>query len=291
MKHENNVPQLCNNTKYINMDEGLLNEVFSIAHDMKAPIISIRGYLNRLEKQLSENTIEGQNTASNIEFIKRSTLRLSELINSLFKIVRIGNSGNAESLINVKDLINEIIIEQRNSRAGAKTTFIVDPDLPNFFCNNIKAYQIFSNLIGNAVKFSAFRAQPCVAVGFRNDEFFVKDNGTGIAPEHQDKVFNLFFRVDDQNPEGNGIGLTTVKEAIDSIGGKIRLNSTPKKGATFYVRIPSVLQSNSPDEELNNGFKESDQANIRLKFSKKASRIPTETADSSNDSDFTSATR
>ncbi|MBD3169007.1 MAG: hypothetical protein GF307_05955 [candidate division Zixibacteria bacterium] len=290
MKNGNNLPQICKNTKFIDDNQGLLNEVFSIAHDMKAPIISIRGYLNRLEKQLNDNETGSENNENNIEFIKKSTARLSELVNALFKITRIEEDAKTQSIINIKELIGEIIVEQRNSSAGAKATFIVDPALPDFFCNEIKAYQIFSNLIGNAVKFSSQKHKPCITIGFKNNEYYIKDNGSGIAPEHREKVFELFFRANEQNSDGNGIGLTTVKEALDSIGGKIRLNSTPGKGTTFYINIPSVLQSKSPGNKLNNSFRESGQASMRFKFNKKANTIPPETADSSTDADVTSAT-
>ncbi len=107
-------------------------------------------------------------------------------------------------------------------------------------------FQLWSNLISNALKYSSEQEAPIVQVGARNldgrDIFFVKDNGIGIDPGQQQKVFETFKRAVGSRFEGTGIGLAIVKRIIEKHGGKVWLESKPGEGSVFYFYL-------DPDKE------------------------------------------
>ena len=105
-----------------------------------------------------------------------------------------------------------------------KVNVNIAPDLPSVCVDQVRFTQVLQNLIDNAVKFMGEQTEPQIWIGQRTDGenviFFVRDNGAGIAPEHHERVFGLFDRLD-SNAEGTGIGLALVKRIIETHGGEI----------------------------------------------------------------------
>jgi signal transduction histidine kinase len=109
--------------------------------------------------------------------------------------------------------------------------------------------EVIQNLIDNAAKFIGDQPGPLIEIGATTDKegnpvFYVRDNGIGIAPEHQDRIFGLFNKLD-ATSEGTGIGLTLVKRIIEIHGGRIWVESEVGKGATFYFTLPSAARMQS----------------------------------------------
>ena len=103
--------------------------------------------------------------------------------------------------------------------------------------------QIFSNLVGNAIKFSAYQNYSRVLLGSEEGEgefrFYVKDNGLGIDKQHHQCIFDLFFRLQElKNVEGTGVGLAIVQRILETYSGQVWLDSEKGKGTTFYFSIP-----------------------------------------------------
>jgi signal transduction histidine kinase len=119
-------------------------------------------------------------------------------------------------------------------RANRWPTIVSEPTL---------LQQVLSNLLDNAIKYNSSRNKK-IELGWnwlpeRHFELFVRDNGPGIAPEHQEKIFLAFRRLHSRKTvEGSGLGLSIVRTAVDRLGGSIRLESKPGKGSTFYVCLP-----------------------------------------------------
>ena len=103
------------------------------------------------------------------------------------------------------------------------------------------------NLLENSIKFLGSQVNPEIQIGTIKDEqntpiFYVRDNGIGIEPQYQDRIFGLFNKLD-ANTEGTGIGLTLVKRIVEVHNGRIWLESEPGKGTTFYFTLPGVIKS------------------------------------------------
>jgi signal transduction histidine kinase len=122
--------------------------------------------------------------------------------------------------------------------APEKADITLDLPFPKVLGNEAMLTQIFSNLMGNGVKFVEAGARPRLRVWTetRGDQvrFFVRDNGIGIAADQHEKIFGIFQRVS-RNYEGTGIGLAIVKKAVERIEGKIGLESAPGQGSTFWI--------------------------------------------------------
>jgi signal transduction histidine kinase len=120
-------------------------------------------------------------------------------------------------------------------------------DLPTVYCDRVRITQVLQNLIDNAVKFMGKGLQPQIWIGQQTIEnqlvFFVRDNGMGILPEYQNRIFGLFDKLD-ATAEGTGVGLALVQRIIETHGGKIWVESEgADKGATFYFTLPMDVDS------------------------------------------------
>jgi light-regulated signal transduction histidine kinase (bacteriophytochrome) len=131
------------------------------------------------------------------------------------------------------------------AEAGAKITY---GSLPSVTYDPMRLTQIFQNLIGNAIKYRGDR-RPEIQIGATKREgetvFFVKDNGIGIDPANQEKIFGIFQRLHGTQYEGTGIGLAMVKKIVERQGGQIWVESTPGEGSTFFFSVPYSRPANA----------------------------------------------
>jgi len=121
---------------------------------------------------------------------------------------------------------------------------ITQDPLPMVLGDEVQLIQLFQNLVANAIKFRGQEApQIHVCAESREQEwvFAIKDNGIGIAPEHQERIFSIFQRLHHRSEyPGTGIGLAICKKIVERHGGRIWMESQPGKGSTFYFSIPEV---------------------------------------------------
>ena len=134
-------------------------------------------------------------------------------------------------------------MESAVSESAAAVT--IDP-LPTTYADPVQLLQLFQNLLSNAIKFRG-DSSPKIRVSARRDNsgvlFSVTDNGIGIAPQYQEKVFGVFQRLNRRRDfEGTGIGLAIVKKIVDRHGGRIWIESTEGNGATFSFTIPDEIK-------------------------------------------------
>jgi signal transduction histidine kinase len=121
----------------------------------------------------------------------------------------------------------------------------VEPNLPVIHGDRARLVEVMQNLLDNAAKFMGAQHTPRIEVGQEGVDpehpnliFYVRDNGIGIAPEHFDRVFGLFNKLDPRS-EGTGIGLALVKRIVEVHGGKIWVQSELGKGSTFFFTLPA----------------------------------------------------
>lgn len=212
---------------------------YSVSHDLRAPLRAIDGYSKILIEDYGG--LVDQEGRDIMDTIRRNTKRMGQLIDDLLAFSRVGKqpvvSGEVDMDQLVKGIINEMI-----SADGGRTDFCIQLLPPtNGDYNMLK--QVLTNLISNAVKYSAKRQNPVVEIGsFRvneNQVYYVKDNGAGFDMTYYDKLFGVFQRLHSTRDfEGTGVGLAIVHRIISRHGGKVWAEGKEDEGATFYFSLP-----------------------------------------------------
>lgn len=211
--------------------------------------MGIAWYADYLKKQYHDKL--DQKGRDSLDGVCRGVDRANALISDLLALTRITRIRNPYQFVRVSGILEEVVgnLEYKIKQNGVDLK--VQSDLPTIVCDGIKIKEVFLNLINNAIKFSSGTPgiQPVVEIGYLDEpnlhEFFVKDNGIGIAPEHHDDIFDMFKRLDNSGKyEGTGAGLSIVKSIIDDHGGKIWVESSLGKGSAFHFTIPKGLEVN-----------------------------------------------
>jgi len=119
----------------------------------------------------------------------------------------------------------------------------VADNLPTIYCDAERIYQVFENLLVNAIKFTGSTKNPKIEIGYEDrgnfHQFYLRDNGIGIDPKYYRKIFETFHRLKEiEDEEGTGLGLPIVDRIVNNHGGKVWVESEPGEGSTFYFTIP-----------------------------------------------------
>ena len=173
-----------------------------------------------------------------------SCLHMKRLIDDLLLLSRISKLTEKRTRIELAPLITDVLEELRFSIREGKAEIIVEEGLADVVAVDTHLRIVFRNLIANALKFCD-KPVPRIEIGStvspEATTLFVRDNGIGIEPTHFDKIFLIFQRLHRKDEyEGVGAGLTIVRKIIESLGGKIWVESTVGQGTTFYFTIPRV---------------------------------------------------
>ena len=219
----------------------LENFAYAASHDLKEPLRMIGMYTQLLKKRIG-----GQLEGSNAEFMGYVTDgvgRMQVLLDDLLKYSRLGKE---EHDVRNVDLNKTLFVVVHNLTAAMKETdaAIVVTPLPMVMASSVEMTQLFQNLISNAVKFRRKGTPPMIEIRVvelskSKYRFMIADNGIGIPEQHQDRVFNIFERLNARTDyEGSGIGLATCKKIVQNAGGEIWLESTEGVGTTFFFTLP-----------------------------------------------------
>jgi PAS domain S-box-containing protein len=203
-----------------------------VSHDLKAPLRAIANLSEWIEEDLEGSlTVTSQQQMAML----RSRLdRMSATIDGLLDYARLGQTDRSIKLVLVERLLAEVI-----DSLSPPPTFCIDIDpMPTVFTNRLLLFQVFANLIGNGIQHHD-RSDGSIHISVRERgdlyEFSVADDGSGIAPEHHERIFSIFQTVNPQNrTDSTGIGLSIVKKIIEAQGGTIWLESQIDRGTTFY---------------------------------------------------------
>ncbi|MEQ8317602.1 MAG: PAS domain S-box protein [Phycisphaerales bacterium] len=215
--------------------------VYTASHDLKSPIVTILGFLSYLIKDAEEGNFD--DVAGYAQRIERAANRMRANIDGLLEMSRIGRTKSAVTGVSLQEVIHDVAedFEQRLDEGGIDLSVNIGEEV--VACDRMHLTQAISNLVSNAIKYGSASEQPRIEISSstKNDrtvEIVVSDNGTGIDPKYEHKIFDLFERLSaDKN--GTGIGLTIVRRVAEQYGGRVWLDSTCSEGATFRLMLPS----------------------------------------------------
>ncbi len=223
-------------------NEELERFTHTVSHDLKSPLVTIRGFAGLLKVSAAAGEVGNMNR--DIERIDDAAVKMGALLDDLLQLSRIGRVIKQPQEVALADVAREAVARVAGRIAERGVEVEVSPDLPAVSGDPHRLLEVLQNLVENAAKYMGNQLRPRVEIGVRNGAngavFYVRDNGMGIAPEDHQKVFGLFARLDEEI-EGTGIGLSLVKRVVDAHGGSIWVESEGRgRGSTFCFTLPAV---------------------------------------------------
>jgi PAS domain S-box-containing protein len=222
------------------INEGLRTFSFSLSHDLRTPLVAIRGFSQRL---LDKNALHLDERGRNyLKIINENSMRMEALIDDLLAFFRIERKTIKPSHINMGDTVQEIFRQLRASYPNRSIQLDIKT-LPDTEGDEAMIRNVFTNLLDNAIKYSRVRDVTVIEVAGRVEKertvYYVKDNGMGFPMEQANKLFKAFERLHaTEKIEGTGLGLAIVKRIIRRHGGNVWAEAGVDEGATFYFSVP-----------------------------------------------------
>lgn len=210
---------------------------YSIAHDMRAPLRSLQGFSEVLLSDHAENLDpEGR---SYLQRIAKSAGRMDKLITDVLSYSRVVRGEWPMEPVDVAELLRGIA-DTYPMLVSETVDIVMEGEFPWVLGNEAMLMQVFSNLLGNAVKFVPSGVKPQIRIWAEPADghvrLFIRDNGIGIPPEEHARIFGIFHQVG-KKYQGTGIGLAIVKKAVERMNGKVGLESELGRGTTFWIEV------------------------------------------------------
>ncbi|MBK9927915.1 MAG: PAS domain-containing protein [Anaerolineales bacterium] len=220
---------------------------YTVSHDLRAPLVTIRGFLGYLKQDAESGDLKRFD--SDLTRIGRAVDKMQSLLNELLELSRIGRIVNPPVDVSFKEIVRETLDLLSGPLEAGNIRVDVIGDFPIVHVDRLRLAEVIQNLINNSIKFMGDQTRPTITISVNGVDidgkpiFVVRDNGMGIEPQYHERIFGLFNRLD-PNIEGTGIGLTLVKRIIDIHGGRIWVESELGKGAAFLFTLPT------PEEDV-----------------------------------------
>jgi signal transduction histidine kinase len=228
------------NEQLVKINKELDSFVYSVSHNLRAPLMSVLGLVNILQLENNQSSNEPY-----FDMMQSSIHKLDETLKEILEYSR-----NARSEINISEVSLAQIIDEcferlmyiQGSDAIVKNIRIEGDE--TFFSDGYRVGLIMSNLISNAIKYrdeqkSVSQIDILISVSPDQIQIIFHDNGVGIQEDYLPKIFNMFFRATEKS-EGAGLGLYIVKETVDKLDGSIHVSSVFGEGTTFFIQLPNI---------------------------------------------------
>jgi signal transduction histidine kinase len=215
--------------------------VYSVSHDLRAPLRGISGFGHILAERYREDlNPEGHEY---LDYIVQASSQMGDLIDDLLRYSRLGGKAVRRQEVDPQAVIQEVLQVLESKIRVSRAELSVEASGGPVRSNRTLLKQILLNLIDNALIYHKPSHPPLVEISCRVEDhslyFMVSDQGIGIPEEHHKKVFNLFQRLHSaEEYPGTGIGLALVQKAVDLLEGEIELESDPEQGSRFTVTLP-----------------------------------------------------
>jgi PAS domain S-box-containing protein len=216
------------------------------SHDLKAPLRGIANLSQWIEEDLGDNATE--EIRKQLDLLRGRVHRMEGLIDGILQYSRIGRLQGTIEQVDVDELLADVV-DLLAPPPGFNIT--IEPEMPTIMTERVLLQQVFANLIGNAIKHH-HRSEGTIHVSAEPNHthfiFRVADDGPGIAPQYQDRIFGMFQTLAPRDKvEGSGLGLSLVKKMVEHQGGRIWVQSEEGQEATFCFTWPKSAQSPSGD--------------------------------------------
>ena len=213
---------------------------YSISHDLRAPLRHIVGFINLLVK--NNSAVLDETGIRYLNIISESSVEMGNMIDALLNFSRLGRTGLTRTKFNSRELINTAL-DTFQEELKDRNVEIKISELPDATGDRFLIYQVWINLISNALKYSRKKEKALIEIGgeiVNNETIFqIKDNGVGFDMNYADKLFGVFQRLHKARDfEGIGIGLANINRIVLKHGGKCWAESEIDKGATFFFSLP-----------------------------------------------------
>jgi len=248
------------NRDLLDKNKELEQIVYVTSHDLRSPLVNIQGFSREMEHAFKDvlaalqrpnvpaelrrdlAPILEDDIPESLQYIFSSTAKMDSLLSGLLRLSRLGRTALNIEKLDANKVISNIsdVFEFRLQTIDAELEI---GDLPPCWGDETQISQVFANLVDNALKYLSPDRSGIIRISGRNEGkeviYCVEDNGIGIAPEHQQKIYEIFHRLNPDQNQGEGLGLTIVHRILDRHRGKIWVESEPGHGSKFFVLLPA----------------------------------------------------
>jgi len=239
--------------------------IYVTSHDLRSPLVNVQGFSKELSTDVKRllslwqnrnipeeirqqaEPLLNEDIPESLQFIEKGVAKMDSLLSGLLRLSRLGRASPTLEECDMNLLLDDIVATMDFQLKQAGTEIRVDA-LPTCLGDRDQLNQLFSNLLDNAMKYlDPGRPGRIRISGVQDNDrsvYCVADNGVGIAREHQDKIFEIFHRLNPTGSEGEGLGLAIVNRILDHLDGKIWVESEEGKGSKFYVSLPGGTGGN-----------------------------------------------
>jgi signal transduction histidine kinase len=235
--------------------------LYAASHDLKSPLVNIQGFGHELSRSCDviRSALSGEKMDADLEkavevalnedipgaldFILTSARKMDSLLSGLLDICRLNTAAVKIEPIHMDEMMAGVVasIGYQIEQTGVKLD--IEP-LPNCLGDVSQINRVFTNLLTNALKFLPESRPGHIRIHGRNEGnqsvYCIQDNGIGIAPEHLEKIFEIFYQLEPEKRQGEGIGLAIVRRIVDRHNGRVWAESRPGAGSEFFVALPAA---------------------------------------------------
>ncbi len=231
-------------SELIRMNSELERFAYTVSHDLKSPIITIKGFTGSLEKDLLSGNY--QRMAEDLKRVSDAADKMVDLLRDLLELSTIGRAINTPEPEDMNLLVDDVLAQLAGPLKNSNLTVEVQTGLPKVLCDRRRMAEVLQNLVENAINYIGDQTEPRIEIGVRQEAgeniFFVQDNGIGIDKKYHHLIFGLFNKLD-ANSQGTGVGLALVKRIIEVHGGRVWVESEGVgMGSRFCFTIKEAPQ-------------------------------------------------